>query len=294
MIISIDIGGTNFRIGTVTKENRLVRFDKVTTASVLTSGDVLADLAHFLKEYANGLSIEAIAIGFPATLDKQRKTVLQAPNLKYMENLPVVDTLERKLGIPVFAERDVTFALRYDVWKYHVAQDGIVCGFYFGTGIGNALLLNGIPFTGKNGTAGELGHIPVVGDTTPCGCGNIGCMECLAGGKHLAMLQRTLWTDTPIGELFVRHSDSDEFKSFVDRMAITIATEINILDPDAVLIGGGVPNMPGFPREYLRTRVLAHTRKPLPYETLNMIETEDEPEKSVIGGAMYARDKLKR
>lgn len=292
MIIGIDIGGTHFRVGVVTENNEVRNFEKFKTELILRSGDVLADLAAVLKDYSADLPVEAVAIGFPATLDRQRKTVLQAPNLKFMENLPVVDYLRDALQVPVFAERDVTFALCYDVQKYRVPLEGIVTGFYFGTGIGNALLVNGVPLTGKNGTAGELGHIPVVGDTTPCGCGNVGCLETLAGGKYLAQLQKQAFSATPIGRMFTEHRDDPGLKAFVDNMAVSVATEINILDPDVALVGGGVANMPDFPREYLNERILAHTRKPYPAQSLHVIYTADEPEKSVVGGAIYARRKM--
>ena len=69
------------------------------------------------------------------------------------------------------------------------------------------------------------------------------------------------------------------------------ATEINILDPDWVLIGGGVPAMENFPREYLVERIRFHARKPFPAETLEVIFTEDEEDKTVQGAALYAASK---
>lgn len=132
--------------------------------------------------------LKAVSIGFPATLDAERRTVLLAPNIAFMEKLPVVEALSGRFGIPVLIERDVTMALYYDCRKYGISKDGIVCGFYFGTGIGNA------PF-----------------------------------------LQR-----------------------FVDRMAMAVATEVNILDPA---------------------------------NNLNIIFTGDEEAKCVIGGAIYAKER---
>ena len=75
-------------------------------------------------------------------------------------------------------------------------------------------------------------------------------------------------------------------------MAVAVATEVNILDPDQVLLGGGVLSMKDFPRALLEERIQAHTRKPLPWRELKLLYTDDEPEKSVIGGAIYARRKL--
>ena len=291
-IIGIDIGGTNFRIGAV-EDTRVIRFSKVPTGSVIFTEDVLFDIASFIKQFAEGIPFEAVAIGFPATLDRERKTVLQAPNLKFMENLPVVERLEKELGVPVIAERDVTMALSFDSRKYGLPKEGMVCGIYFGTGIGNAISIDGRPWKGHNGTAGGLGHIPVDGSDVACGCGNIGCMESLAGGKYLAWLKNEQYPETPIGEMFLQHADEEPLKRFIDRMAIAVASEVNILDPDAVLIGGGVMNMPGFPKEELDRRIYAHLRKPYPAESLRIVYTEDEADKSVIGGAIYAEELLK-
>ncbi len=291
-IIGIDIGGTNFRIGLV-EGMQVVRFNKVPTLSVIRTEDVLGDIAAFIREFTEGLSFEAVAIGFPATLDRERKKVLQAPNLKFMEDLPVVERLEKELGVPVVAERDVTMALCFDSRKYGLPEEGMICGIYFGTGIGNAISIDGKPWKGHNGTAGELGHIPVDGSDEPCGCGNIGCMESLGGGKYLAKLQKEQYPKTPIGEMFLKHAEEESLKQFIDRMAIAVATEVNILDPDAVLIGGGILNMPGFPKELLNERIYLRLRKPYPAESLKILYTEDEADKSVIGGAIYASQKLK-
>ncbi len=291
-IIGIDIGGTNFRIGAV-EGTEVVRFKKVPTGTVIQTEDVLGDIASFIKQFAEGLCFEAVAIGFPATLDRDRKKVLQAPNLKFMEDLPVVERLEQELGVPIIAERDVTLALCFDTHKYGLPEEGMICGIYFGTGIGNAISIDGKPWKGHNGTAGELGHIPVDGSDEPCGCGNIGCMESLGGGKYLAKLQREQYPETPIGAMFQKHGQEPALQQFIDRMAIAVATEVNILDPDAVLIGGGILNMAGFPKKLLDERIYARLRKPYPAESLQILYTEDEADKSVIGGAIYAAQMLK-
>lgn len=291
-IVGIDIGGTHFRIGAVSAGGTVSDFRKVPVGQVFTSRSPLDDLTGYLKDYCDGRNVEAVAIGFPATLDAQRQRVLQAPNVPGMENLPVVQVLTKELGIPVFIERDVTMALAYDCRVLDIPKQGIVCGFYFGTGVGNAISIHGVPLVGRHGTAGELGHIPVDGNDLECGCGNRGCMETVAGGKYLARLCRTVYPDTHISELFVKHGDAPLLRQFVNRMAMTVATEINILDPDYVLIGGGVPAMAGFPRELLAERIYCHARKPYPANDLNLRFVQDNEEKSVIGAALYGLAKL--
>lgn len=287
-IIGIDIGGTHFRIGAVNSNGEINNFKKIRTSSVIKN-NVLPDIIEFLSEYISGLNVKAIAIGFPATLDKNRQKVLQAPNIKFMENLPVVSEISKALNVPVFAERDVSMALLFDMKKYEIPDEGIICGIYFGTGIGNAISINGKLLVGKNGTAGELGHIPVDKSDVFCGCGNYGCMESLAGGKYLAKLQKEHFTETQISDLFLKHENNSLINEFIDRMAIAVSTEINILDPDYVLVGGGVLNMKNFPKNLLREKIISHSRKPLPAENLNLIFTDDESDKSIIGAALYAK-----
>lgn len=124
-IIGIDIGGTNFRIGFADGFGNVFDFRKLPVKSILKSDDVLSDIADFIESYAGGREFDAIAAGFPATLNRKRTKILQAPNLSYIENLPVVEYLEGRLNVPVFAEHDVTFALCYDMKKYHIPHEGI-------------------------------------------------------------------------------------------------------------------------------------------------------------------------
>lgn len=298
-VIGIDIGGTNFRIGAVKKGETTANFlRKVRVGEVFCTEKPIKDLVIYLKDYCELLLREemqpqAVSIGFPATLDKERKVVLQAPNVPFMENLPVVEALTEALGIPTVIERDVSMALYYDKIKYHLPECEVMVGCYFGTGIGNAISINGELLTGRNGTAGELGHIPVDGSMELCGCGNRGCMENLAGGKYLDFLCRTKYLQTRVGDLFKKHGGELPLRQFVDRMAMTVATEINILNPDYVLIGGGVPNMRDFPWEFLEERIRYHTRKPYPEQDLQLIYVEDEEDKCVVGAAIYAEGKIK-
>lgn len=291
-IIGIDIGGTNFRIGVVDAELKVCQFDKIPVTDVFSTEDALGDLTTFLRDYIrrNALvdRVRAISIGFPATINRERTVVMQAPNVKFMEDLPVVEHLSRELQIPVCIERDVSMALYYDMERYNVSDRGIVAGIYFGTGIGNAILINGEMLSGRDGAAGELGHIPVPGYHDACGCGNSGCMENLAGGKFLAKLCREVYTDTHVGDIFTKHGQDEALLDFVDRMAITVATEVNILNPDCVLVGGGVVEMADFPKELLEQKIREHTRKPYPEKTLKMIYAEDTQHKCVIGAAVHA------
>ena len=286
-IIGIDIGGTNFRIGLADDEGVLQKFRKLPVKHVIHSENALEDIACFIESYADGEKIDIVSIGVPATLNRERTKILQTPNLRFMENLPVVDYLSRRLNARVCADRDVTMTLCYDLRKYDVPREGIVVGIYFGTGVGNAIMIDGHFLLGRNGTAGELGHIPLAGFEEVCGCGLTGCLEKAAGGQYLV----SRYGVDGIADVFVKHGA--ELGEFIGRMAIGVAIEVNLLDPDYVILGGGLLNMLAFPRETLHAKILEHVRRPYPAENLRIIYADDEPEKGALGAVYYALDKMR-
>ena len=295
-VIGADIGGTYLRIGGVDQDNRLVCFQKVPVGEVFSSGDALLDLKNYLLKYIRQPEFEgeikAIGMGFPATLNRERTVVVQAPNIPYMENLPITDYLQKELSFPVFSEKDVNLTLLYDKDYYRISDEGILVGCYFGTGIGNAILINGRLLKGKDGAAGELGHMKVWGSEEPCGCGNKGCLENLAGGKYLAKLCREQYSGTPIEQIFEKHGKEPLLQEFVKRMAIAVSSEINILNPDHVILGGGVLAMKDFPVSYLTEKIYEYTRKPYPAASLSLIFSKEEKTKTVSGAASYARRQI--
>lgn len=295
-VAGIDIGGTHFRIGAVDADCLVHAFRKVKVTEIFRSGNPLEDLRGYLRTYLEEErlteKVKAFSIGFPATLNRERTVVLQAPNVSYMENLPVVEYLREYFGIPVFIDRDVCMTLRYDLRQLGISEEGILIGCYFGTGIGNVICIDGKPLIGRDGVAGELGHIPVCGSREPCGCGNVGCMENIAGGKYLAKLCRETYTDTQIEDIFVKHGGDGLLRDFVDRMAITVATEVNILNPGHILVGGGVPNMKGFPLSLFEELIRRHTRKPYPERSLRLHFVKDDGMKSVIGAGIWGMEQM--
>lgn len=270
--LGIDIGGTHLRMGLISPSGELFCPEKQ-SSSVLAGNDPTTLLGDIILDYMcrNGTKkqVVAICIGFPATVDKARETVLSAPNVQGFDGVPVGRLLSARLGLPVHIERDVNLLLLDDLKKLRI-QSADVVACYVGTGIGNAILLDGKLLVGHNGVAGELGHIPFGDESVVCGCGNAGCAEALVGGLYLAKLCRETFAGSPIEELFTRHGGHPLLTQYVERLGRVIATEINLIDPETVLLGGGVLQMRGFPIEKLKKCILAHVRKPLPHNNLTI------------------------
>ena len=271
--IGIDIGGTNFRIGTVTEDGRVLNFEK-NSSRVFDEGDVVEtiyeNIISYMKRYGITDSVKAVAVGIPSIVSKDKKVIISTPNLRGFNNIRFSDILGEKLGLPVYLDRDVNFLLMNDINKLNVDKSKTVLGFYVGTGFGNAIYINGSLYAGKNGAAGELGHIPFIDIKDVCTCGNVGCSETRCSGKYLEFLAQKYFPDTEIKDVFKYHADDPILIKYVEDLAIPIATEINILDPDYSILAGGVLFMENFPKDILVKSIHNKTRKPYPEKNLDI------------------------
>lgn len=291
VIICLDIGGTNCRMGIVDAGGALLESSIVSTEELAKGGfmqQLTRLLASLCQSCGERYAVRAVSMGFPATVDKARRRVLQAPNIPGLgDNLPVCDILEEALQIPVFLERDVNLLLAHDLQKLHLEDADTVIGIYFGTGIGNSIYIGGRFHGGYNGVAGEIGHIPQLYTSFQCGCGNTGCLEPLGGGKRLSQLCAEDFSGTDIKEIYLRHAQTAQVRQQVAAMAAAVATEVNILDPDYVVLGGGLLQMQGFPLEYFEQEIRSHTRRPYPLENLRLVYASPNQENGILGAGIY-------
>ena len=288
--LCMDVGGTNTRVGVVNEQLEVLgsAIERTPELAAKGIGVGLCDLALRWVELAKaeGGSIEGVIIGVPATVDASCRVVLQAPNVEGLTGLPLADLVEQTTGIPTMVEKDVNLLILSDIYSLGIDAASTVCGVYFGTGIGNALYLGGRVWHGAHGSAGELGHVPALGRTEVCGCGNPGCLECFGGGHHLASVVTEHYPKTPIGRAFADLAGTPEVEEVLEAMAIAVAAEANIIDPDEVIIGGGLPLMEGFDREAFGKRVYTNLRKPYPAETLELRYSRQGQLSGLIGGAI--------
>lgn len=290
-ILGIDIGGTNFRIGLVSEKYEVEEF-QIKPITELQKGDFIDNLVEQIKFYINSYKkeIEAIGIGFPSIVSKDKKYVYSTPNIKNLNNINIADTLEKRLDIPIYINKDVNFLMLRDIKENNIKNDTVVIGLYIGTGFGNAIYINGQIIEGKHGVAGELGHIPVLRSKEVCSCGNTGCIEMHASGKALKNISKENFPETDIDNIFMEHGDTRIIQDFIDALAIPIATEINILDPDYIIIAGGVPIMKGFPIDRLKKAIYEKARKPYPAEDMNIIISNHDQKSGILGAAYYIRN----
>jgi allose kinase len=284
-VLGVDIGGTHIRSGMVGRDLSLENF-RIASSSLIAGDRADEKLAQFILEAAGGKAPRAVAVGFPSTLDTSRRRLLSTPNLAGFDDIAIAERLENILSCRVVIDRDVNMLFRHDIYELSLPREGVQIAVYVGSGIGNVISIGGRILRGRNGVAAELGHIPMHGAMAACGCGNIGCGETLASGIRLNAIGRECYPGTPTGELFIRHAGDGVLAAFIDDLAILLAITVNLLDPDNLILGGGVLYMPGFPLKDLEARVLAHARKPYPAANLSFLYSKASQEKGVLGAAL--------
>lgn len=190
--IGIDVGGTYIKIGLFSAEMQLMAeqcylTDKEATAAELV--DFLNQRTRQLVENA-GLDMDqvrGVGAAFSGCIDFKRGVVVEASNLIMLNDQPMRDMLQARLGVPVYVDNDGNAgALAEHELGAGRGHDDLIYA-QLSTGIGGGLILNGKLYRGMHGMAGEIGHM-FVSDSTgyPCGCGVIGCVQSISSGLHMA------------------------------------------------------------------------------------------------------------
>lgn len=288
-ILGVDVGGTFVRMGTLS-DGKVENVVKRSSAEIFSApGGAAAGLAQALKEYAGDTRFAAVGVGIPGTVSRDGERVLNVPNIPGLNDTPLRDALTDALNAPVFVENDITMLTTGDSIRLGLER-GVVFGCYIGTGLGGAVLVDGKLLRGRSALC-EPGHVPIYGLDRPCGCGKTGCAEAYVAGRSLERLLAEKYPEGNIADIFDLMSEA-ELTEYVDILAHLLATSMQLLDPDAVIMGGGVCAMSGFPRELLLERLAQLCMKPVPASTLNLLYPVASDVSGVYGAAVFARNSL--
>jgi allose kinase len=297
LFAGIDVGGTYLRLGLVKESGELARDAIFPSSSVSDNNGSTPDRILKYAQLFLGNEIENIAamcIGFPSVISRDRRIIVQTPNIAGLDNIPFAEMAEKKFSFPVFIEKDVNLLLINDIATYNLSTKDPILGFYIGTGIGNAIMVNGDIMIGASGSAAELGHVPILGNEIACPCGNVGCVETIASGKALVNYIKNKYPNMLIDDFFTQHSQDDFAKHFIELLAITISTEMNIFDPTVAILGGGVVLMKDFPRKLLISEIKEHLRYPYPKNSVRFLFSEQTKNAGVFGAARWAKHLLEQ
>lgn len=320
-VVGVDLGGTKILSGVFKQQNlNCAATAKLSTKPQRGVSEVIERIARCAKDAIDeaDLSMKQVAgigIGAPGAVNFEEGTVIFAPNMEGWKDIPLKKELEKILGLPVFVENDCNIAaLGVHVGELK-AKPRHMLGIFVGTGIGGGLIINGEPFSGYCHTAGEVGHMVLEVSGPKCGCGNKGCLEALASRTAIFQRikqgikdgQKTILVDMlgddlndlRSGDLRKAIRKGDKFVDKVieeasEYLGIAIANLVNILNPEVVVLGGGViealeDEMMGVIVETAKDYAMPGTLK-----GVEIIASKLGDNAGITGGAVLARREAKR
>jgi len=259
LTIVADLGGTHLRAATVSDDGQIHQRIKQKTPKSDNADDIVQALVSASKEFISlnaESKVSSMCVVVPGTVYVETGTVVKAPNLPCLDGFRLTAALEGELKLPILIENDANAAAVGEMWKgAAVGAKTIIC-VTLGTGVGGGVILDGKLWRGIDGSAGEIGHIGVEPFGPPCGCHSRGCLEVFSSATAIVRMTKELgsrYPGSPLNQIrelnaetiFLKGLRGDELALEVFRRAgfylgVGLASLINILNPEMIVIGGGV------------------------------------------------------
>ncbi|MBQ8537182.1 MAG: ROK family protein [Clostridia bacterium] len=309
--IGIDLGGTNIAVGVVDAGGQITAQASTPTLAGRPFEELIADMAacSLAAVQKAGITldeVEHIGVGIPGVA--KDGVVIFCTNLGWT-NEPLSQELRKHIDKPVYIDNDATVAgLAESVAG--ISKDTHSSVFItLGTGVGGGIVINGKPWSGFHGVGSEIGHMILVSGGNQCTCGNRGCLERYCSATALIRMGKEALKKHPeslmlglcggdAGKLNAKHvidaarqkdpAGCEAFEAYTDYLAQAIATVVNFLDPEVIVLGGGVSKAGAFLLDNVRAKVPQYLIfKTLPYSRLELAELGNEA--GIIGAAMLGR-----
>lgn len=283
-LLGIDLGGTTVKFGILSQAGQIEEQWAVKTVIDNNGQQIVPDIVASIKERLAELGLSAadfagIGMGSPGAVDRDKKTVTGAFNLNWAETQEVGSVLEKELGIPFAIDNDANVAALGERWMGAGANNPDVIFVTLGTGVGGGVIADGNLIHGVAGAGGEIGHMIVEPENGfACTCGNHGCLETVASATGVVRLAHHFaqgfagqsaikeaidqGQEVSSKDVFVAAGEGDELANqVVDKVAfylgLSTANMGNLLNPDSIVIGGGVSAA----GEFLRSRIETYFTK---------------------------------
>jgi len=313
-LLGIDLGGTNLRAAVVDKEGTILGRARTDTRASEGPDAVIARLAEVARKAAADAGFDlaeaaACCVGSPGPLDAATGVVIMTPNLPGWDNTPVAAPMTRLTGVPTFLENDANSAGWGEFWRGAGRGASEMAIYTLGTGVGGSVVVAGRLHRGRDQMAGHLGHAILVPDGRQCNCGAKGCLEQYCSATAVAREAReatrsgekTGLDDLPPEEITARAvheaavAGSAFCKELIERtgryLGIGIASLVNTLDPQVVVIFGGMAAAGEMLLGPCREAVREHALPPAK-ERVRIVPAELGEDAGVIGAAGLALRRL--
>ena len=310
--VGIDVGGTGIQVGVLDEQRNILAEGSIPTCTTIPFSEQVALITECVLGTVTGAGlnadqIESVGAGIPGIANTATGEIIKCPNMGW-NHLPFREEVRKHLDIPIFIDNDANVAALAESVAGVSAGTSSSVFITIGTGIGSGIILNGKIWNGFHGIGGELGHVIFALNGVPCSCGNHGCLERYCSATALIRMAReavAVHTDTLIMKKVgnditkieartvidaARESDPlamEVFGRFIDQLAQAVANVVNFLDPEVIVLGGGVSKAGSFQLDPLHskyTKYVLYNDQPLPEIKLAVLG----PEAGIIGAAMLS------
>jgi len=308
-VFAADLGGTHLRFAIVDLNGQIFGREMQATPKAEDAGEIVDALVNAVgecerKAAEQGARICAVSVVVPGTVDLPDGVVVTAPNLPSLDGFNLKAALERELKWPVIIENDANAAALGEMWRGAGRGYRTLICVTLGTGVGGGIILDGKLWRGVDGSAAEIGHIGVdpFGGVR-CNCGSYGCLEVYASATAIVRMTREALPRYPDSSL--QHTEElssakvyeagvagDELALEVFRrmgvyLGVGLANLVNILNPEIVVIGGGLANGWSLFEKHMKQQVIERAF-PIPGRRVKIVKAECGDDAGLLGAAKLA------
>jgi glucokinase len=309
VVFAADLGGTNLRAATVDGDGKIHCRLKQNTPQADQPDEIVRALVLAVRQCekqskATGDCIRAVSVVVPGSVNVEQGIVVKAPNLACLDGFRLTAALTSELNLPAILENDANAAAVGEMWQGAAhGRRTIVC-VTLGTGVGGGIILDGKLWRGVNDSAAEIGHMcvdPFGG--VACLCGSRGCLEVYASATAIVRMAREARPRYPDSllhpgehltakEIYRAGMKGDELALEVFRrmgvyLGVGLANLINILNPEMIVIGGGVVSAWALFEKHMH-REIAERAFPVPAKEVKVVPGESGDDAGLLGAAHLA------
>ena len=307
--VGIDVGGTGIKVGILNEAHQLVTEGSIPTVISDAFESQVARIVQCIRETASGAGIgeheiESVGVGIPGIANDEG-VVIKCTNMGW-NHVPFSATFRRLWDVPVRIDNDANVAALAESVSGVSAGTSSSVFITVGTGIGSGIIINGKIWKGFHGIGGELGHVILKLDGEPCSCGNRGCLERYCSATALIRMGREAVHGHPESGILASVSGDasrieartvidnartgdpiavEVYGRFISYLSQAIASVVNLLDPEVIVIGGGVSKAGSFLLDPIREeykRYVIFNDQPMPEIKLAILGSKA----GIIGAAM--------
>ena len=300
--LGIDVGGTFTKAALVNENGRLLVKQQISSKNFSDK----AFFAHQIRSIFSSLvkiqkirssDVKAIGIGLPGPVDSKRGVVLSLTNIKKWDNFALVSYLKDFFSMPLFIENDANCMTLAESRLGAARGASFALCLTLGTGVGAGLILNNEIYRGPYFLGGEIGHIPMALEGPRCECGGVACLERYVGNQALVWKLKTVFRrriSLEEASVLAKNGDTRAIKVWRqagESIGLAVSSVVNTLNPEVIVIGGGVSLAGDVLWRSIRSTVKKHTMRFLK-KRIKIKKAVCGNDAGVLGAALLAKEKV--